>query len=204
MTDVLEGSAQLWDSHARRDPLWAILSDPSKKCGRWDVKRFFQTGVGEISLLFYQLHSRGIVVTRRSALDFGCGVGRLTQALAPHFDQIVGVDVSPRMIELATALNRFPLRARYAWNQRADLIAWGDGTFDFIVSSIVLQHIRPEITFGALREFHHRVLAPGGSWSFSFPAPPTPEDRPPAPLMRAMPDDALSSVTMLRVSPAGE
>ena len=197
---MLEDSRQLWDSHARHDPLWAILSEPGKKGGRWDVTRFFQTGVGEISFILYQLHSRGIVVGRRSALDFGCGVGRLTQALAPHFEEVVGVDVSPRMIELAAGFNRFPQRARYVSNQRADLTAWRDDTFDFIVSNIVLQHIRPEITFEYLREFH-RVLGPGGILVFQLPSHQRgPDDPPPAPPMRAMPDDAYhASIRAVRI-----
>ena len=45
----------------------------------------------------------GSPAARRSALDFGCGIGRLSQALAEHFDQVYGVDISPKMIELARA-----------------------------------------------------------------------------------------------------
>ena len=44
MTDVLEDSRNYWDRHARRDPLWAILSDAAKRDGQWDTTRFFDTG----------------------------------------------------------------------------------------------------------------------------------------------------------------
>jgi len=135
MTDVLEESRKFWDGHAGRNPLWAILSDPSKKDRKWDVSRFFQTGMAEISSVFYQLDSRRIMMGRASALDFGCGVGRLTQALARYFDRVVGVDISPRMLELAAGLNRFPLKVSYVCNQAADLKVFGAGKFDFIVSS---------------------------------------------------------------------
>ena len=37
-----------WEKLARTDPLWAILSDPSKKGNRWEVDRFFRTGQDEI------------------------------------------------------------------------------------------------------------------------------------------------------------
>ena len=43
-----------------------------------------------------------------TALDFGCGVGRLTHALAPHFERTYGVDVSSTMIEQAQAARRAP------------------------------------------------------------------------------------------------
>lgn len=38
---------------------------------------------------------------RGVALDFGCGVGRLTRALAAFFDRATGVDISSSMIEEA-------------------------------------------------------------------------------------------------------
>jgi 2-polyprenyl-3-methyl-5-hydroxy-6-metoxy-1,4-benzoquinol methylase len=85
MSDTLDQSRQFWDSHAQSDPLWAILSHPARKGRRWDLERFLQSGVDEIFLILHQLRSRGINVRRRHALDFGCGVGRLSQALAAHF-----------------------------------------------------------------------------------------------------------------------
>jgi hypothetical protein len=40
MSDTLDQSRQFWDSHAQRDRLWAILSDPARKGRRWDLERF--------------------------------------------------------------------------------------------------------------------------------------------------------------------
>ena len=146
MTARLDDSQRFWDAHARRDPLWAVLSEAGKEARRWDVRRFFQTGLNEVALMFYELESRGIAVNHGAALDFGCGVGRLTQALAARFAQVVGVDVSPRMIETATALNPFPERARFVWNGEPHLRQFDDATFDFIYTNLVLQHIVPEIS----------------------------------------------------------
>jgi SAM-dependent methyltransferase len=201
MTDVLEDSRNFWDGHARRDPLWAILSESAKKDGKWDLGRFFQTGVAEISSLFYELDSRRVPMRRGSALDFGCGVGRLTQALAPHFDRVVGVDVSPNMVELAASLNRFPLNVSYTWNQAPDLRVFGDAEFDFVVSNIVLQHIRPEITLLYLDEFF-RVLAPGGILVFQLPSHRRPPNDPaPVPSANVMPDDAYqASIAVIGLS----
>ena len=38
-------------------------------------------------------------------LDLGCGIGRMTALLTPHFSQVVGVDVSEVMISEARALH---------------------------------------------------------------------------------------------------
>jgi SAM-dependent methyltransferase len=168
MTDTLNHSRTFWDSHAQRDPLWAILSDPEQKGGRWELDRFFQSGVDEIFLILHQLRSRGINVARLRALDFGCGVGRLSQALAAHFERIDGVDISSTMIELARSLNSNGERIIYHANDRPDLRMFADATFDFVVSSIVLQHIEPSIGLGYLAELC-RVLAPAGALVFQVP-----------------------------------
>ena len=186
----LDELREYWDSHAQRDPLWAVLSEESKSGGRWDVGRFFETGVHEMASIFYQLDSRHIEVARGAALDFGCGVGRLTQALASSFDRVVGVDVSPRMLALAAAFNRFPSRVSYTNNQRDDLGLFGNSTFDFIVSNIVLQHLPPALALAYIGEFF-RVLAPGGILVFQLPSNPRPaDDHRPASRAQAMPDES--------------
>jgi len=201
MTGIIEDSGTFWDQHAQRDPLWAILSDPSKVGRTWDVERFFQTGAAEIASLLYQLDSRSIAMRRRSALDFGCGVGRLTQALGPHFDRVLGVDVSPRMITLARKMNRFPQKVSYTANQAADLRVLDDAEFDFIVSNLVLQHLRPESTLRYLDEFF-RVLTPGGVLVFQLPSHKRgPKDGPAPRPVRAMPDDAYRASLVVRGIP---
>lgn len=198
----LEASRELWDGHARRDPLWAILSDPAKKGGKWDLHRFFQTGAGEIALRFYQVRAHGVAIDGGAALDFGCGVGRLTQALAPHFVRVVGVDVSPEMIAHATRLNRTPQSVSYVVNDAAHLGRFDDHTFAFIVSNIVLQHIQPDISMGYVREFL-RILAPGGVLIFQLPSHLRGEgDQPPPPSAAAMPDEAYVAWLGARIAAA--
>jgi SAM-dependent methyltransferase len=169
MSQTLEPIRQFWEEHARRDPLWAVLSDGAKRDGQWDTAAFFETGVTDIGSLLRELDAQRILFNHGAALDFGCGVGRLTQALAPHFARTVGVDISAGMLDLATSRNRFPDRVSYICNQAEDLGAFQDGTFDFLVSHIVLQHLPPEISVGYLREFF-RVLTPGGVLVFQLPS----------------------------------
>jgi ubiquinone/menaquinone biosynthesis C-methylase UbiE len=92
-------------------------------------------------------------------LDFGCGVGRLTQALARRFAACTGVDISEEMIRKAEAINRYP-HCSYLANS-ATTLPFADATFGFIYSNIVLQHVPPRFSEQYLREFV-RVLAPGG------------------------------------------
>ena len=48
------------------------------------------TGVKEIADVFAYLDEGGVSVTRGRALDFGCGAGRLSQALAGDVEEVVG------------------------------------------------------------------------------------------------------------------
>lgn len=206
MTERLTDSQELWDSHARRDPLWAILSEPAKKGGRWDAERFFQTGVAEVSHILYHLRLRQTTVVRRRALDFGCGVGRLSQALAQHFARVDGVDVSPAMVGLARSCNRHGERVTYHANDRPDLSIFPDATFDLVVSSIVLQHIEPAVATRFLRELC-RVLAPGGAFVFQLPARQRVADDPPLPdeldrRISNVPDEAYRASLTVTGAPA--
>jgi len=150
-----------WDEFGRIDPLWAVATDPSKKGNKWSPEEFFTRGIEEIDTLVADLENLGITIHRRRALDFGCGVGRLTQALARHFDTVVGVDIAPSMIEQARKFNRFGDRCTYSVNSAANLRMFKDETFDLVYTSYVLQHIQPAYAKTYIKEFL-RVLAPDG------------------------------------------
>lgn len=160
-----------WDAFGKTDPLWAILSLPEKRFGKWNLAEFFQYGTVEIDELRQYLKGLGCELPTGRALDFGCGVGRLTQALAEHCKECCGVDISPSMIEAADRLNQHGSRCRYVLNGRDDLSIFEDDSFDFIYSIIVLQHMRPEYMKRYLKEFL-RVLAPGGLLVFQLPGEP--------------------------------
>lgn len=154
-------SDEFWEAAAQRDPLWAILSDSTKKGRRWTTGEFFETGRREISLLMYQLRQLGHTPVAGRALDFGCGIGRLSQALGAYFAEVVGIDVSPTMIQLAERANSARDRVRYVLNRTDDLQRFASGSFDFIYSDIVLQHLPPERAQGFIEEFV-RLVKVGG------------------------------------------
>jgi len=110
-----------------------------------------------------------VSVKKGTALDFGCGVGRLTQALCQYFERCIGVDIAGSMIKLAWKYNRFGDRCHYLVNDVGDLRMFEDGHFDFIYSNIVLQHIPSEYSTHYIREFV-RLLSPGGMAVFQMPS----------------------------------
>jgi len=163
-----------WDRFGRKDPLWAVLSLPEKRHGRWNEQEFFETGRTEIAAVLRRAGDLGVTLERSRALDFGCGVGRLSQALAELFDGCDGVDIAPSMIALAEKYNRFGQRCRYHLNDRPDLRLFPDRSFSFVYSNLVLQHMPSELSRLFIAEFL-RVLAPSGLLVFHIPAEPFPE-----------------------------
>ena len=107
---------ETWDGFGRKDPLWAILSSPGTEGNNWDPDDFFKTGVEQVNGLREHGADFGFRMSGGRAMDFGCGAGRLTQALADHFDHSVGVDISEAMVELARKHNKYGDRVEYRIN----------------------------------------------------------------------------------------
>ena len=163
-----------WDEFGRTDPLWAILSQPGMQGGRWDLDEFLAAGEADIDDAMARLEALGVEVRRGVALDFGCGVGRLTQALGRAFERAHGVDIAPAMIEEGQRINRLGDRCEYHVNGEPNLRLFDDETFDFVYSTLVLQHMEPRYISAYLEEFG-RVLAPGGVAMFQVPSAPAEE-----------------------------
>jgi SAM-dependent methyltransferase len=160
---------QVWESLAKTDPLWAILSVDQKKGNRWDIEEFFEQGKHEIEGVITQLREFAPPMETKSALDFGCGVGRLSQFLADYYDCVVGVDISPTMLELARRLNRHGNRVEYIQNTVDNLHIFTDAHFDLVYSNLVLQHMDPVNAANYLKEFF-RITKKGGYVVFQIPS----------------------------------
>jgi ubiquinone/menaquinone biosynthesis C-methylase UbiE len=172
-TDHLSRIASHWESLAKSDPLWAILSVPDKKGNKWDINEFLVTGKQEIDSVIDYIDRAFNFKERKNALDFGCGIGRLTLPLANYFDQVVGIDISDTMISLAEELvgrHGVNLKGKIEYTvNKNNFIPFEDKTFDFIYSSIVLQHMRKNIALLYISEFV-RVLSKGGFAVFQAPS----------------------------------
>ena len=154
-----------WDNMGRRAPLTAVLTTKMS----WSEEDFFETGKKEIQELINDMESLDQSFPRRRALDFGCGVGRLTQSLADHYEEPGDVPRSWKLIELAEKMNRHGARCRYVLNESDDLQRFGCDHFDLIYSNITLQHMEPRYAFRYIKEFL-RVLSRDGLLVFHMPS----------------------------------
>src|SRR5437867_4572568 len=98
-----------------------------------------------------------------NVLELGCGTGYFTRELARSGADVVAIDVSPDLLEVAKANSSAP-NVRYEI-QNAYALSYPDAVFDSVVGSSVLHHL--EIV-EAIREIY-RVLKPGGTIYFTEP-----------------------------------
>jgi 2-polyprenyl-3-methyl-5-hydroxy-6-metoxy-1,4-benzoquinol methylase len=98
-----------------------------------------------------------------TVLELGCGTGSFTRELACSGADVVAIDVSPELLEIARANNSAP-NVQYQI-QNAYALSYPDAIFDSVVGSSVLHHLEVE---KALRDVY-RVLKPGGTIYFTEP-----------------------------------
>lgn len=175
MSTELNGVRDVWEHLGATDPYWAVLTENEFRGGEARAE-FFASGRTEVAELLKVLgHDEWPADTL--AVDFGCGVGRITFALAEHFDNVVGVDVAASMLDEARANNPFPDRVRFVHND-ASTLPFPDDSVDLLVTVITLQHIPPSLTIRYLLEMI-RVTKPGGRLLFQLPSHmPRPEPLP--------------------------
>jgi SAM-dependent methyltransferase len=167
---IMQRQRRDWDEIGNLDGLWAILSDPEKRHGAWDVDEFLQTGPREIDAVLRRAGQWRVPVGHGRALDFGCGVGRVTGALRAHFDTCLGLDISDAMVSHARRLHPDMEPAAFLTLAEAPLPRISDQAFDFIYCSLVLQHMRDRRVIEATLIDFTRLLNKGGLLVFQLPS----------------------------------
>jgi SAM-dependent methyltransferase len=137
-----------WKTLGNLDPYYGVLSNPKFKLDKIDGPgrdEFFATGVQHVDYVLDALKADFGFAPRGKALDFGCGVGRITKALAPHFDIVVGLDISPGMLAQASAnVTTYGIdNVTYSSSTSGEYL--DAESYDFVHTYIVLQHIPTKI-----------------------------------------------------------
>jgi SAM-dependent methyltransferase len=158
-----------WEVLGDTDPLFGVLSDPTRHGGKWDPESFFASGQAHVEKLLRILADTRASFQPGTCLDFGCGPGRLTIPLSESFRHTVGVDVARPMIRAARRFAPTAARCEFVVNRTPDLRQFRDASFDVVHSCLVLQHIPPDIAVRYIAEFF-RVSRPGGLGVFQRPA----------------------------------
>ena len=182
-----------WRAWGEQDPYFGVITQNKFRRANLTselLDEFFRTGqkhVGHLLAMCRRYVNPSFKPTR--VLDFGCGVGRLLPALAVEAEQVVGLDISPAMLDEARKnCDRLGV-SNVLLAPSDDLLSLADGDFDLVHSSIVLQHIDPLRGCGIFAQLVSRVR-PGGIgalhltyaktiYAHNYGAPPTKAPPPP-------------------------
>jgi SAM-dependent methyltransferase len=159
---------RFWDERAREQALFFV--DNTVDYRKPDIERFWAEGEEAASAILDEL---GVEVRPTDAIvEIGCGVGRLTRALARRAAHVTAVDVSAEMLARARQLNPELENVRWLHGDGESLAGVETGSADGCFSHVVFQHLPdPELTLGYVREMG-RVLRPGGWAAFGVSTDP--------------------------------
>jgi ubiquinone/menaquinone biosynthesis C-methylase UbiE len=152
-----------WNEAAKINAMTAILSNRQD----WNTNEFFESGREWLRQHFDWAVSAGFSPGGTRALDFGCGMGRMANALAQYYGSVVGVDISDEMLRLARENSQV---GNIQFVQAlGPPIKEPDGSFELVYSSIVIQHIAPPFNQATISDLF-RLCAPGGYVLFDAPS----------------------------------
>lgn len=167
---ILDRHKRTWDKLGEMDPLWVVLTDPKGKFGKWDVDKFFATGETAMTAVMARAEELGYPKRRETALDFGCGVGRLTRGMAKYFTHCHGIDISESMIARAKEFNQAFPNCEFSVNYADHLRMFPDNQFDLVYTTIVLQHLPTQTMIKSYIAEFCRVLRKDGLLAFQLPS----------------------------------
>lgn len=167
-----------WEKWGSADPYFGVLTHEKFRNAQIGANRdeFFATGRDFVREILARYTDCFGEIGSGSALDFGCGVGRLTMALAEHFDRVRGVDISPSMlVEAERNAAMAGKSGQVTFGLSDDALTNAPGTYDMVFSFIVLQHVPVERGMVLIDELMARVR-PGGAFFLhvsTWPSPST-------------------------------
>lgn len=156
--------ARFWDARGREDA--RRYSVPGG--ARIDEQTFDDAGDAVLhaleTTLGWSAEDAGLV------LDLGCGAGRVTKALAARADEVVAVDIAPRMLDAARTRVGPTDTVRYLNAEAGDLDELPAASVDAALVLGVLTHL-PTVKLAAAALYElGRILAPGAAAAFDVRA----------------------------------
>jgi 2-polyprenyl-3-methyl-5-hydroxy-6-metoxy-1,4-benzoquinol methylase len=153
-----------WINWGRMDPYFGVLSENKFRSENinFHKEEFFNSGEHHVARQIDIIERRwGRDIAKRTAVDFGCGVGRLVIPLSRYYERVIGIDISPDMLAEAekNCIEQGVNSADFcAAPSELDQF---DRQIDLVNSHIVLQHIKTSVGISLISQLL-ASLAPGG------------------------------------------
>ena len=154
-----------WSRLGEDDAHWSVITDDRFRHStlRSHIDEFFKMGESDVARLEMALDRIGVSLSNiESAMDFGCGVGRLSIPLARRVNHVLGVDISAAHLREAQAnIDEFGLNnIEVTQTQSIDDLRRLNKV-ELIISMITLQHNAPPVILEILDALCSRVEAGG-------------------------------------------
>jgi ubiquinone/menaquinone biosynthesis C-methylase UbiE len=152
-----------WNRAADENPYWYVSSYGAYDAAR-NLEEFWASGQAiwnDIKQVTGYAPGTGDTV-----VEIGCGVGRLTRAIAPEVGRVIALDISERMLALARQANLPNTDFRAA--EGFTLPGLPDESADLALGYCVFQHLPSEAALKSYLAEMHRVTKPGGIIAFTL------------------------------------
>lgn len=158
---TLESAAEFWNAKARENAHWYI-STYGPYTGR-NEDGFWASGLR----IWADLKARTGYTSAPDdvVVEVGCGIGRLTRAMAPEVGVVHAFDISAEM--LRQARRNGPPNARFYATAGDSLQPLADGSADLVLAYCVLQHLPHEAVLARYLREMTRVARAGALVAFT-------------------------------------
>jgi len=172
LAKMLARTEAIFTTNARERPHWTVLTAPRYEPGQFEAHRaqFFQSGRnGVVTLKAFAARAGIDLGAYCTCFELGCGVGRVTVALAELFPRVIGADIAEPMLEEARRSAESFKVTNITWLLTNRFSVYDElAEFDVFFSGIVLQHNPPPV-MGYLLTRLLGKLRPGGLAFFQLP-----------------------------------
>jgi SAM-dependent methyltransferase len=164
---ICDHLAATWTKMGVQEPYFTVAAHEEFKMANiaHNKGRFFRSGFETLSQIAGIARRYDIDVRKyKDCFELGCGVGRLTGALASVFDRVLGMDISATHLEVAleelTKAGRTNVELR-KFENLASIDALP--RFDFFISFFVIQHNPPPIAAALLEKILAKLKVGGAA-----------------------------------------
>jgi SAM-dependent methyltransferase len=106
MTLLFNRTVKQWRRLGDEEPFWSVLSADQfeQKTFKQHSDEFWSSGKWILGLLERVKQDFGFEFTDATAVELGCGVGRMTRYRANEVHRVIGIDISPGNLALAESV----------------------------------------------------------------------------------------------------
>src|SRR6185437_3831351 len=168
---VKSGTDRDWEIWGKENHYYVLLTDPkflNSNLTDEALHEFFGSGEQHVENLCQLIRTRiRSDFEPRTVLDYGCGTGRVAIPFARRAQRVVGIDISPSMLEEARkSCSRFAVDGVELLHLD-EMDSLEPGSFNLVHSFMVFQHV-PVARGEVLLEKLIRLLAEGGIGALHF------------------------------------